>query len=60
MRTRRMSTSVDPSQPARDTTVPKYIVGMQPLMYESSMTPRRPHNRRHETQPHKNRVGALV
>ena len=35
-------------------------VGIQTLMYESSTSPPRPHNTRHETQPHNNRVGALV
>ena len=45
MWTRCMSTSVDPrSRPARDTTVPKRSVGIQTLMYESSTSPRSPHN----------------
>ena len=55
MRTRRVSTSVDP----RVGTVPKRDVGMQTLMYESSINPRRPHNTRHETQPHNNEVGLV-
>ena len=43
MRTRRMSTSVDPrvGQLAA-TTVPKRSVGIQTLMYESSTSPQRP------------------
>ena len=34
--------------------------GIQTQMYKNSTTPRRPHNTRHETQPHNNRFGALV
>ena len=61
MRTRRMSTSVDPRVGQLVTTTgPKRGVGIQTQMYENSTTPRRPHNTRHETQPHNNRVGALV
>ena len=61
MRTMRMSISVDPRVGQLVTTTgPKRGVGMQTLMYENSTTPRRPHNTRHETQPHNNRVGALV
>ena len=61
MRTRRMCISDDPRVGQLvATTEPKRGVGMQTLMYESSTTPRRPHNTRHETQLHNNRVGALV
>ena len=61
MRTKRMSTSADRRVGQLVTTTwPKSGVGMQTLMYENSTTPRRPHNTRLETQPHNNRVGALV
>ena len=60
MRTRR-STSVDPRVGQLVTTTgPKRSVGIQTQMYVNSTTPRRLHNTRHETQPHNNRVGALV
>ena len=59
--TRRMSASDDPRVGQLVTTAgPKRGVGIQTLTYESSTTPRRPHITRHETQPHNNRVGALV
>ena len=61
MRTRLMSISDNPRVGQLvATTWPKRGVGIQTLMYEISTTPRRPHDKRHETQPHNNRVGALV
>ena len=61
MRTRRMRTSDEPRVGQLVAAIgPKRGVGIQPLMYENSTTPRRPHNTRHVTQPHNNRVGAVV